>query len=355
MKQLKIDGHKLNYHIPRVNSWLKNDLIYPIYMEISPSGMCNHRCRFCALDFMGYKKQFLEAKTLAQRFQEMSRLGVKSIMFGGEGEPLLHKEISWLTRQAAQANLDVAFTTNGVFLDPEKTDAILPHTEWIKVSCNAGTAETYSDIHRTKASDFNRVIENLRYAIQYRKQNNLSCVLGMQLLLLPENKHEITTLATLARDIGLDYLVIKPYSHHPSSKTEQYRNISYEDAQQICAEAESLSSSSFNVIARLNTMKSWDSKSRSYSQCLGLPFWSYIDSAGNVWGCSAHLEDEKFLYGNIFQQNFQEIWEGQQRKDRLAWFDHEFDATTCRLNCRMDKINQYLWELRHPPQHVNFI
>ncbi len=355
MNQLKIDGHKLTYHIPRVNSWLNGDLIYPIYMEISPSGMCNHRCRFCALDFMGYKKSFLDADILAERFQEMGKLGVKSIMFGGEGEPLLHKRIGWLTQQASLANLDVAFTTNGVFLDKKKVHEILPHTEWIKVSCNAGTPGTYGTIHGTKAADFKKVIANLSYAAKYREKNNLSCVLGLQLLLLPENRQEVTTLASIARDIGIDYLVIKPYSHHPSSTTEYYRDISYEDSAEECAEAELLSTTNFSVIARLNTMKSWDTKSKTYTQCLGLPFWSYIDSAGNVWGCSAHLEDKKFLYGNIFQQNFQEIWEGEKRLDLLAWFDREFDASTCRLNCRMDKINHYLWELRHPPQHVNFI
>jgi hypothetical protein len=33
----------------------------------------------------------------------------------------------------------------------------------------------------------------------------------------------------------------------------------------------------------------------------------------------------------------------------------EFDINECRLNCRMNSINSYLWDLLHPPDHVNFI
>jgi len=25
------------------------------------------------------------------------------------------------------------------------------------------------------------------------------------------------------------------------------------------------------------------------------------------------------------------------------------------LNCRQNEINEFLWRLRHPPEHVNFI
>jgi hypothetical protein len=33
----------------------------------------------------------------------------------------------------------------------------------------------------------------------------------------------------------------------------------------------------------------------------------------------------------------------------------ELTADQCRVNCRMDKINAFLWELKHPPAHANFI
>jgi len=350
-----IDSHKLHYHVDRVAAWRRGELVYPVYMEVSPSGMCNHRCSFCALDFMGYQKRFLRTEVLEERLAEMGRLGLKSVMFGGEGEPLLHREIGRLARAARQGGIDVAFTTNGVLLDDTTIAQLLPVTRWIKVSCNAGTPETYARLHRTREADFHRVFDNLARAVRFKRRTGCGCTLGMQMLLLPDNRGEVATLAARARETGLDYLVVKPYSQHPASLSDRYKEVCYGDVEDLCGEAAALSGDSFQVIVRRATMQRWDRREREYERCLALPFWSYLDAGGNVWGCSMYLHDERFLYGNIYENTFQEIWEGERRRASLRWVERELDARTCRINCRMDKINQYLWNLTHPPAHVNFI
>ncbi len=355
MDKYKIDGHKLNYHLSRVTRWFNGETIYPIYMEISPSGMCNHRCTFCALDFMEYKRRFLDTDCMLERLAEMGRLGLKSVMFGGEGEPLLHKDIALLTKTAKDSGIDTAFTTNGVFLDEQKSETIIPYCEWIKVSINAGTAANYAGIHQTKPTDFDKVITNLRYAANHRNSIKSSCVLGMQILLLPENRHEIRTLAEVAANIGMDYLIVKPFSQHPASKSRKYQDIRYDDAETLRQDLSDCNTGTFKVIVRTNTMAKWNDRERGYSRCRALPFWSYIDSAGNVWGCSMYLNDDRFLYGNINHNSFQEIWEGDKRRLSLDWIEKEFNADSCRINCRMDKINQYLFDLKNPPRHINFI
>ena len=93
MDKYRIDSHKLIYHIPRVYDWLKGENVYPVYMEVSPSGACNHRCLYCGLDFMGYKPNYLKADILKERLSELGNLGLKSIMYAGEGEPFLHPEM----------------------------------------------------------------------------------------------------------------------------------------------------------------------------------------------------------------------------------------------------------------------
>ena len=80
-----------------------------------------------------------------------------------------------------------------------------------------------------------------------------------------------------------------------------------------------------------------------------------IDAGGNVWGCSVYLDDERFLYGNIYDQSFQEIWLGEKRKISLRWVETQMDASECIVNCRMDEINRYLWDLKNPFKHANFI
>jgi radical SAM protein with 4Fe4S-binding SPASM domain len=355
MDKYKIDSHKLMYHVDRLAEWKAGKTMYPLYMEISPAGACNHRCVYCALDFMEYQRRFLETGLLKERLSELGRLGLRSMMFAGEGEPFLHKDMVEITQHTKKSGIDTAFTTNGVLMKKEISEKILGVTEWIKISINGATASTYAKIHRTTENDFPRLMENLKEAVRIRRENKYSCTIGMQLLLLPDNHHEAVALARLARNLGLDYLVIKPYSQHPQSQTNVYSQVKYSDYLYLQDELMKENASDFQVIFRLNTMKKWDEGHKPYNRCIALPFWSYIDAGGNVWGCSVYLGDERFAYGNIYQNTFEEIWTGPKRKDSLRWVEQDFDASHCRLNCRMDEVNRYLWEIKRPPAHVNFI
>jgi len=355
MDHARIDSHKLMFHPERVAAWLRGENVPPVYMEVSPSGGCNHRCVFCGLDFMGYKPVFLDTALLAARLAELGEYGLKSVMFAGEGEPLLHRDMPSLALGAREAGIDVAFTTNGVLLSGKRLAPLLEASSWIKVSCNAGTAATYARIHGTRPGDFERVLSNLERAVELRARRGLACTLGLQILLLSEVVSEVEGLARRCRDIGLDYLVVKPYSRHPQSLAAPLAAPDPEVCRDLAQRLEPLADDRFAVVFRHTAMDKQREAVRPYARCLGLPFWSYVDASGKVWGCSVFLGDERFYYGNIREQSFREIWEGPKRRASLAWMDAHCDAGTCRAGCRLDEINRYLWALRHPHPHVNFI
>src|SRR5512138_2127051 len=204
-----MDGHKLAYHPDAVARWRAGEGITPLYLEISPSGGCNHGCVFCALDYLEYTPRFIDTALLTARLSEMGRLGVRSVMYGGEGEPLLHRDIGAIMARTRQSGIDAALVTNGVLLTEKTAAGIVPHADWIRVSLNAGTAATYSALHRAPAGDFDAVIANLRRTAGLIASTGARCTLGVQAILLPENSGEMETLASLAREAGADYLVIK--------------------------------------------------------------------------------------------------------------------------------------------------
>jgi len=355
MDKFRIDSHKLLYHVGRVNDWLNGKNIYPVYMEISPAGSCNHRCVYCALDFMEYRPVFLDTVVLKKRLVEMSKLGVKSVMYAGEGEPFLHKDISEIISCTKKAGIDVAVTTNAVLWSKELIDKTLANLTWLKVSINAGNKGTYSRIHRTSPEDFARVMKNMTYAARLRKDKGYKCALGMQIVLLPENRKEVVLLAKKAKAIGMDYLVVKPYSQHPLSKVKKYADIKYSDYLGLAKDLAKLNDKSFNAIFRMHTMKKWDEHNRNYKHCLALPFWAYIDASANLWACSIYLTKKKFCLGNIYKNSFKDIWESKKHLNLVRWAREKLDTSKCRVNCRMDEVNRYLWEIKHPPEHVNFI
>lgn len=353
-QDFRIDSHKLIFHVGRVSEWLKGKLIAPIYLEIAPAGSCNHRCIFCAVDYLNYRTQFLDLSKLKSALTQAASSGVKSVMYAGEGEPLLHKDIAEIIRFTKSKGIDPAVTTNGVLLKKGLADKILKYLSWIRVSLNAGTEETYKKIHRCSSGDFRKVLENLKDAVLIKKKRGLDVVIGVQLLLIPMNVREVLTLAKLMKKIGVDYLTIKPYSQHPLSGSRIDPHFKYENYMALKESLEKLNDEQFEVIFREDTMHRL-THAKDYKRCLGLPFWAYIDACGDVYACSAFLGKKEFCYGNIYKTDFKKILYGSRRKRIIRRVVSSLDVEKCREVCRLDKINSYLWELKNPGKHVNFI
>ena len=167
------------------------------------------------------------------------------------------------------------------------------------------------------------------------------------------NYQEVISLASVLRDIGVDYFSVKPYSQHPSSKSNVDSNFTYEELENLNEALRAVETQDFKVVFRSSALGKVG-KEKEYKECLGLPFFTYIDSKGDVYTCSTFLRDDEFCYGNIYENTFEDIWRGHKRKKVLE-IVHNMDISKCRENCRLDVINEYLWGLRYPSSHINFI
>jgi hypothetical protein len=58
--------------------------------------------------------------------------------------------------------------------------------------------------------------------------------------------------------------------------------------------------------------------------------------------------------GNIYKSTFEEIWNGEQRKQVIQTLKDR-KLAGCSPECKLDDMNRYLHELKHPNAHVNFI
>lgn len=349
--ELKIEGHKLNYHPDKIASWMKGENIYPIYIEIGLTSLCNHRCIFCALDFTGYKPKSLDTQTLINALTEMKKNEVKSVMFGGEGEPTLHKDFSLLIEHAKKSGLDTATTTNGILFTKKVAEKCLPHLSWIKFSIDAGTKETYAKIHNTNLKDFEKLMINIKDAVEIKNKNNYPVKIGTQILLIEENAEETIILAKKVKELGVDYLIVKPYSQHPNSLCKF--KIDYDKFKNLQKSLKDLNSEKFKIIFRFETMNKLKTET-PYKKCHGLHFFALIDAPGNIIPCNLFYGKEKYYYGNLYKNTFSEIWNSEKRKKILEKLYKE-GTINCRENCRLDTINRYLHSLKNQPEHVNFI
>ncbi|MCX5705908.1 MAG: radical SAM protein [Candidatus Omnitrophica bacterium] len=354
MDHLGIDSHKLMYHVERVNKWQKGEDIFPIYVEVGLYGACNHRCIFCAFDFLGHKNTSLDDKGLKKFIIQAAKGGVKAILYSGEGEPLLHDRALEIIAFTKRCGIDVALVTNGVLLDKITVRKLLRDLSWLKVSLDAATRNTYSLIHGARKDDFDKVMRNLKEAVRIRNKFRYGCVIGAQALLLPQNLAEMGRLAKLLKEIGVDYLAIKPYCQHALSNKKTYLSPKGINLHSLEKDLERYSDDSFRVILRKNAIGKME-RDRPYNKCFGVSFATHITASGDVYPCNAFIGSKEYCYGNICKKDFRDIWLGPRRKRIISKLNRRLSVSKCRVACRLDEINRYLWELRHTVDHVNFI
>lgn len=351
-EDIRMDSHKLIYHPEVVGRWLRGDNIYPIEIEISPSGTCNHRCVFCAVDYVGYQPVFLDKGTILRDISYISKKGLKSVICSGEGEPFLNKDMPDIANGIKLCGVDVAMSTNGVLFTKDKIEECLGAFSWVRYSIASMEHDSYSRIQQGKDGDLEKVRENLSEAVRFKRNNQLKTTLGVQCLLLPDNAGQLLHMAKVLREIGVDYLAIKPYSQHKYSRNKF--DIDYEEMLDLEKQLSECATERFAIYFRAAAMKKMHHE-KCYKQCQGLPFMTHIDAKGNVWPCVAHIGVKEFCYGNIYEQSFEQIWEGRKRQEIMEQLNQLNINEVCREACRLDEINKYLDELKHPGLHVNFI
>lgn len=356
MDQDRIDSHKLIFHPRRVADWQEGKTVYPINLEVCIMGACNHRCVFCCCDYMKYKPDSLSFETLEKLFTELRLLGLKSVLFAGSGEPLLHPRFADIVTMTKKLGIDVAVSTNGVLLTPDILDRCLGDISWIRFSTSAGTEDTYRAIQRGKQGDLQKVLDHITYAAELKKKKNYHTVLNVQIVMIPENVNEIVLLAKKVKMCGADRYIVKSYGENLLMQNDIKKDANQEFFHKngsLYDELMKLNDESFHIVYRQNRIQN-EFSTRSYDACLAADFHACICADGSVSPC-CHLQGiEKFVLGNINIEPFSTIWQSPRRKAVMELI-RASKLQPCPGACKLDVMNRYLEELIHPNAHVNFI
>lgn len=346
--EARIDDTSLIYHPKRLTEWMEKGDCYPINTEIGITNLCNHNCTFCGLDWVPRTKQLLDKKILFTAFKDMADHGVKSITLSAESEPTIHPNFIEIVQFAKKCGLDVAVATNGQLFKKETAERILPHLTWIRFSIDAATPETHAKVHGISPSNFQIILDNIKHAVEFKEKNKLPVTIGTQMVVIKDNLGEIEKLAQLMEQIGADNLQVKPYSHHPCSKIpDQSVDISGLDLKEKLKGYK-------RVIYREQALK--HNNNKSYDKCHSLSFYCLIDARGNVMPCNMFYSDPQFIYGNLYNTNgsFSKIWESEKRKAVLNYIG-SMKLDRCRNACVPAAKNEFLYRLKNPHFHENFV
>ena len=376
MENLLIDNHKLLYHEKELKNALAGESIVPIYVDLGIHNACNYRCVHCGPGFRGHGGYYIKREPLLKLMKDMGDVGVKSVLIGGTGEPSLNPHLEESVQVGKKYGLDIAVTSNGALLNKNKLNKILPHLTWMRYNILATSKEYFYKSHlpvNKKRNIRQDVIKSLKNAVKIKKVNNLDVLINVVTCVFDENIEDIENTVKCVKEIGVDYIMIKPPSLNKKNPEEYDQfNVTVTNQYKALADLESYSNESFSVFVRWNAFD--DEHKKTYTKCFGLPYIWQIDGDGGVYACGSFLQEDRYCYGNINSQSFIDIVKSQHTCNVMKYVEGMPDIKYCDTHCRPHSINKFLWDLKyHPngdkylseafektkngrkPNHINFI
>jgi len=330
--ELILDSHKLSYHMDRVNAWSAGERIAPVSVDMSLTRACGAMCSFCyAMMQESQARSSIKVNHALNLLDDFAEIGIKSVSLVSDGESTLAKAYVPFIQHASKLGIDVGNATNGWEWGPDKIEAVLPYLTWVRFTVAAGTPEGYATVmykgpEHTEV--FDRAIQNIKYAVDLKRRNNLSVTLGIQMVLMPHLKDEIIPFAQLGLDLGVDYAVIKHCSDD-ESHTLGINYQEYESLHGLLEKAESMSNDKTKIIVKWDKIKDGDKP--SYSRFYGPQFLLQISGSGLVApsGMFFNARYSKLHIGNFTEERFKDIWKSERYWRAMNYLaSPAFDART---------------------------
>lgn len=367
-RELILDGHKLAWHLERIEAWERGERVAPITIDMALTRACNYACGYCFAMFQENTGSRITQQVMDDFIDDCAELGVKAISFAGDGENTLHPAFASSVIRGGEQGISMALNTNAYTLSGRKLEEVLPHLTYVRINITAAEPDRYGEIMGTKPERLHAVIENIGQMVALKRKHNLPVTLGMQMVLVPDYQDQIIPLAKLACDLEVDYLIIK----HCSEDEDGSFNLDYaeyQDMYETIREAETYSTAKTFVSAKWGKIKEGNNQ-RSYQRCYGPPFMVQLSGTGLVAPCGQLFNDKfkRYHMGNIAEQRFRDIVRSDEYWEVINHLaSQEFNAQTmCGALCRPHNVNEALDARRkgyvdisvpngEPPQHVNFL
>lgn len=340
---------KILWHFDRINDFLSSGSTTPVLFEIDPSNKCNQDCPWCSFSRLRSESQAVMcADKLKEVLDSMWDMGVKAINWTGGGEPLMNKYLPDVIEYAYKKGFSQGMFTNGLLLKKSIADRIVPVMNWIRFSLDGYDEESYAKSHGTSEKSFNVVLDNIRYASSIKKR----CDIGVGFIINEDNYHGIETVVLLAKDMGVDYIQLKPVTYRPWEKQISRDVVEYFYDKSI--DMEKHSDHRFNVMVthyRFQDMMS-EKHGRNYKKCMSHHFQGAVGADSKVYICDHHKGEKEYELGDLNVNTLQEIWDSDKRKKVIDFLDSS-DLSQCQSCCRGHETNKLLWHMANKEESMH--
>ncbi len=337
------------WHVDRIAQLRRGEDIVPTHVQLIIADLCNQDCHFCAYrmsggfstenfaDEQGNKnpRRFIPTAKAIEILDDCAAVGVKAIEFTGGGEPTVHPDHRAIIAHAQALGLETGLVTNGVLL---RDDPCFHNLTWLRISLDAGKAETYQAVRASKA--WPKVMGNLHLAAGFARPYT-----GVGFVVTRENWSEIGAACLIAKNAGIKYVRLSAmFSRAAADYYDGLLPLIREERQR----AQLFNGVDFKVIDLFgDRIEDLDQGAPDYGFCGKQQFVLYIGGDQKIYTCCTNAYTTAGEIGDLHQQRFADWLKGSRR--------FGFDARKCH-HCQFNKLNQTVNFLLDPaPAHVDFI
>ncbi|MBF0466739.1 MAG: radical SAM protein [Nitrospirae bacterium] len=330
-----VGGSKLVSNPEHFNKWLRGENPGPLVIEVGATNGCNHNCVHCMFQqYVKYKKEksFIDLLSFKNFLDDFKAMGGIEVYFAGNGEPLLNESLPDFIEHGSSVGLNMAMSTNGVFLTPEVSERILPCMRFLKFSINGSDRESYKRIHRCDESDFDTVIKNIGYAVSFRNEHKLNLQIVLQFLTLRTNYKAVEGIVRICKQLDADKVIIR----NAIFKNNTMATYSDEFVQYL----KSINDDG-KVDIRWDTFGITEMEEKVWTHCYGINFRTNMDTRGNLFTCNKTLDTDS-TFGNIIEERFSAIWNSERKRAVFAEVEKGENISGCKGWCQTSFDNVYI-------------
>ena len=184
-------------------------------LYIEPTSRCNLSCRTCIRNTWDEPMGDMDEATFDRVAGQLSRFPhLKTVMFGGFGEPTAHPRILDMIRAVKALGFRVEMTTNATLLDDALIEGLLrERLDMLWVSLDGTTEESFETIRG--GASFPLVLENVERLARQNGREGHTIEIGIAFVVMKTNFRDVKHLDRLARSVGARRIMVShvlPYS-----------------------------------------------------------------------------------------------------------------------------------------------
>ena len=333
-------------HINVLGSNLKVIKEAPVSVVIHPTNACNAKCPMCRYADLRETSETIPLDVLKRTISELGKMGTKSIIFSGGGEPTIYQGLTELIELCASYGIKTGLVTNLIRISPKLMDAMVDNMSWVRVSINASSAEAYKIVQGMDPIVWPKLLENIKKMVDERNKKGTKLAIGGSFIVQKGNYKESGDFLDLCTDLGVDYAIYRPVQKWSPTAALMAGSLGLtkemiEELKGIAKEKLDENQKKFcdNNLSTAADLFTRVDATKDYPRCLSSKVESAIGGDGGVYPCCQHVGNTKFASGNILKKPFLEIWMSPQA--RIV--NESIEPMSC-PPCRYDYYNRFFNE-----------